>query len=220
MATPRKRTTKSATARGAAVTRQNTGSAPETTDTPETAGGTPVGALGVSREEQATQNRLAAQREAKEEREAGERTDEAAERALPAGQAQAEVYTVVVKNGLSHRRNGVIFGGDPTTVDVSKWTYEQKQRFFNDQLLMIVPGTPVNARGAGLSAARSFPARMTGGSGENATPEMLAALSRGQAMSHPASGPGSPVVGTTSPQGMRELERALGGGDGNEEIEE
>lgn len=199
------RSTGSRTARGEAVTRGAVD---------HTAGGTPAAAVGASPEQITTQDRLAQQRAVLAEKEAEAapaRTEAAAERALPEGQVQTSgVFTAVVRNGLNRRRNGIIFGADPTTVDVSGWTEEQKQRFFNDTMLMIVPGVHLNARGATLAPGRSFPAVMTGGGGENATPEMLAALNSGQAMAHPATGSASPVVGSHGvAPAVRDLEREL-----------
>ena len=194
-----KKVSSSRTARGAAVERQN-------------AGGTPVGAVGVSPEEHATQDRLAQQREVAAEREeAAALTQEAASRAMPTEEAQVSgIFTAVVRNGLSHRRNGIIFGDEPTTVDISGWTDAQKQNFFNDSFLMIVPGRQLNAMGALLAPGRSFPPNMTGGAGENATPEMLAALDRGRAMAHPSSGAAIPVTAArATPPAVRELEQKL-----------
>lgn len=194
---------RSKTARGEAVART-------------TAGGTPVGATGASVEELTTQDRLAKQREvAAEKAVAADVTQAAAERVLGNAAQTDGIFTVASRNGLPHRRNGILFGDEPVTVDISGWTEEQKQRFFNDAVLMIVPGRQLGARGALLAPARSFPPNMLGGAGENATPAMLDALNNGQAMAHPASGAASPVVGAVQPNSARQLERVL-----NETIDE
>jgi hypothetical protein len=203
------RSTRSRTAKGEAVTRGAT----------NTGGGTPAAAAGASPEEIMTQDRLSQQRAvAAEKEQAPARTEAAAERALPEGQVQTSgIFTAVCRNGLSHRRNGIIFGAEPTTVDVSGWNDAEKQRFFNDSMLMIVPGQHLGARGAILAPSRSFPATMTGGGGENATPEMLAALNSGQAMAHPATGAANPVVGSHGvTPAVRDLERELSNRGGGE----
>lgn len=201
--------TRSPTARGEAVTRNTT------------LGGTPAAAEGTSPEQDTTQARLAQQRAVAQEKEAQEapvRTEAAATRALPEGQVQTTgIFTVVCRNGLPHRRNGILYGGEPVTVDTSAWNDEQLQRFFDDTMLMIVPGQILAARGAVLAPARSFPAPMTGGGGENATPEMLAALNSGQAMAHPSVGAAVPVVGSTPNPAVRELERTLNDTSGKKE---
>lgn len=197
------RSTRSRTARGEAVTR----------------GGTPAAALGVGDEQIAVQERLAQQREVNKQQDAEAapaRTEAAAARAMPDAKSAptSGVFTVVCRNGLPHRRNGIIFSGEAQTVDTSNWTEAEKQRFFNDGLLIIVPGSHLGAQGALLAPARSFPATMTGGAGENATPEMLDALQRGEAMPHPSSGSANPVVGGTVPTAARDLEKQLNSKNG------
>lgn len=177
--------------------------------TSQTAGGVPQGANNPSQSEEDVQERLAQQREAGEQRAA------AAAQRRPEGSLDASgVFTAVVKNGLGHRRCGVLFGAEPVTVDVSGWSNEEKERFFNDSLLMIVPGVHVNAGGALLAPARGIPAQFTGGNGENATPEMLKAMANGQAMAHPASGAAVPVVGSRPPAAVTsELEKLINNED-------
>lgn len=121
------------TARGTAVTRRNSGAS--------TGGGEPAAATGNTREQLTTQTRLAAQRQA------------------GAGRKKAEpltgehgTYTVVVRNGMPRRRNGIVFDDQPRAVDTEAqgWDDEQLAEFFNDKFLMITEG---QSRGAELVEA-------------------------------------------------------------------
>lgn len=182
-----------------------------------TAGGAPVSdASGNAAQNTVTQqqaesaDRLQQQRDAATER-ARRVTEQVTEGAVAmTGARSAEgVFTAVSRNGLFHRRNGIEFGGEPVTVDTSNWTEEQKQRFFNDTMLMIVSGVQLNARGATLAAAAAPPQHMTGGASEVATPRMLAAAANGVAMAHPSTGSANPVVGTSMPMASRQLEQIV-----------
>lgn len=188
-----------------------TAAPPSTEEPTTTAGGSPAAAEGAKAEQVATDKRLETQRKVAEER------AEAAAAARPGNLPATGVYTAVCKNGLSHRRNGIIFGAEPVSVDTTDWTPEERERFFNDSMLMIIAGVQLGAKGAQLA---NIPSNVvTGHKGENATPEMVAAAGRGEALAHPSTGSASPVVGAGNTQAARDLEKLIASDEGDDKDE-
>lgn len=126
------------------------------------------------------------------------------------------IFTAVCRNGIEHRRNGIVFGAEPVVVDVSPWNRDQRERFYNDTFLMIIPGRHLNAANAQRMQSRVAPASVDG-AGENLTPAMQRALRNGDELGtlamrsarHPSAGPGSGVTARPDPSGARDLERVL-----------
>lgn len=181
-------------------------------DATRNAGGTPVGTTEGTAQQRSMEDRL------EQQRAAGDDMREQAEQRLADTQATrgtgtGGVFTAVSKNGLAHRRNGIMFGAEPVSVDTGNWSPVELERFFTDSVLMIVPGQQLGAKGGILVPERTL---IAGSTGENATPEMLVAAARGIPMAHPSTGGGSRPAGGAPNPVVSALEKTLNNSSDNE----